>query len=216
MPTPSTQVNRRWSALALACLLAGAPALALAPVQAEVASPPPAGPSASHGTAGGAAAEQLERDASATGPQGKPVATSRRPLRPAQGSWHEHVSAHFRVLSDAPAPLAAQVVEELERLRASLVTPLGLEQATVGVDVILFADREGYARYAGSSSVAKTSWRTRRPLMLLAARGPDEAPRRALLAHELTHALSHEVLGRQPRWGEIGRASCRERVWIPV
>lgn len=146
------------------------------------------------------------------------AAPRRAPLRALEaagtGAWREVSGPNFRVLSDASEAVSRALVDELELLRQGLLTPLGLAEARGGVDVILFADREGYARYAGKGSVAKTSWRTQRPLMLLWARSANEGPRRSLLAHELTHALSHAALGRQPRWVAEGLAEVLERLQI--
>lgn len=124
--------------------------------------------------------------------------------------WHELSSPGFRVLSEAPVEIARQTLLTLEALRPGVLGALGAQRDPGAVDVILFTDRETYRDYAGVGSVAKTSWRTARPLILLRMQRNGLAPRTAVLAHELTHALSHATLGRQPRWIAEGLAELLE------
>ncbi|HLT31268.1 MAG TPA: hypothetical protein VK013_14600 [Myxococcaceae bacterium] len=124
--------------------------------------------------------------------------------------WFELTSPGFRVLSEAPVEVARETLRTLEALRPGVLGALGAQRDPGAVDVILFTDRDTYRDFAGVGSVAKTSWRTARPLILLRMQRTGAPPRIAVLAHELTHALSHATLGRQPRWIAEGMAELLE------
>lgn len=132
------------------------------------------------------------------------------PVERSEPTWFEISSPSFRVLSEAPVGVARQTLEALERLRPGVLGALGAKEATGAVDVILFASRDSYRSFAGIGSVAKTSWRSARPIMLLRTEPEGGPPRPAVLAHELTHALSHQTLGPQPRWIAEGLAELLE------
>lgn len=127
--------------------------------------------------------------------------------------WRELTSEHFALKTNLDGPAAVDVVEQLEELRARLVSamPAHLPRATERLPVVAFAHREQLREYlAAGSAFAGAFVRDevgRQHILLEGDLGPEQ---RRAVAHEVAHYLAYHVIQRQPLWFAEGSASYLE------
>ena len=138
------------------------------------------------------------------------------PPLPGQGgpAWHELQSEHFTLWTDASVARGRELIRELEHLRQVVRGMAFPDLPTQGRSfVIALRDTLELREYAPQGVLA-FAWiedkMLRHPSIVLAADTDDNDGH--VIAHELTHVISFEVLHHQPRWFAEGFAEFFETV----
>jgi len=125
--------------------------------------------------------------------------------------WRELASEHFVVRTDLGAAGAAELIEQLEWMRAAVAAALylGDREPPGRVEVIAFADPAEYEAFAPRNASAYYL-RNAGGLPRLVMPGRLGAWQRVVLAHELAHHMMASLYVRQPRWLGEGMAAWLE------
>jgi hypothetical protein len=147
------------------------------------------------------------------------VACGGMPAVPGKGgpAWFELTSPHFTVWTDTSPQRARELVRQMERLRqviAGMVFP-GVPDAARGLVIAVRDDAEFEATWSGvgrayARPAGPPLWQ---PVIVLPAFSNDRDSEMTV-THELTHAISHAAIPRQPRWLAEGMAKYFETVQL--
>jgi hypothetical protein len=133
--------------------------------------------------------------------------------RSGPGSWRELTSEHFTIWTDTSPERARVLVPTLENFRQVVVGVSAFNEPKGKTFVVAFDNLDEVHRYVPEQFIAEAfSARSvlRQPVIVLAAESLEDD--RAVVTHELTHAITFNVIANQPRWFAEGIAEYFETV----
>jgi hypothetical protein len=129
------------------------------------------------------------------------------------GPWRELTSEHFTIWTDTSAERARVLVPTLENFRQVVVGVSAFNETKGKTFVIAFDSLDEVHTYVPVQFIAEAWAATsvlRQPVIVLAAESLEDD--RSIVTHELTHAITFNVIENQPRWFAEGIASYFETV----
>ena len=133
--------------------------------------------------------------------------------RSGPGPWRELTSEHFTVWTDTSPERARVLVPTLENFRQVVVGVSAFNETKGKTFVIAFDSLDEVHKYVPIQFIAEAFSAQsvlRQPVIVLAAESLED--NRSVVTHELTHAITFNVIENQPRWFAEGIASYFETV----
>lgn len=138
-----------------------------------------------------------------------------RPVPPDGGGWREVRTEHFALRTDLPPDRARALAVELEAVAVALDRALFGDRSgplDLDVDVIAMADEADLEPFMPRGLRAVTYSDARSGRLVILMPGSFGALQRAIVAHELSHALLAASHARQPPWFREGIACYVETI----
>lgn len=134
---------------------------------------------------------------------------------PGADAWHAISTAHFEMWTDGDVATAKETLTSFEHARSIILGVLAPDfDSHRKTLVVAFVDQRETDQYIHRGYVAETFWSSPllEPLIVMSADAARLNER--VLVHELAHAVSGELMRKQPAWFAEGLASYFESVTL--